>query len=98
MSGSPDKFVIPDGDPGVEVLHGPMEVFLCSRSDDMVVVGHEDEVVDGKTIFFHGFLQGPEDDPDGLSLVEPERPVVGPADQVVGQLGLDDAPRTSHNP
>jgi hypothetical protein len=96
VSGSPDRFVVADGDSGVEVLHGSMEVFLSGGGDDMVMVGHEDEVVDGKAIFFHGFLQGLEDDPDGLSLVEPEGPVVGPADQVVGQLGLDDAKRTSH--
>jgi len=73
-----------------------MEVFFRSGSDDMVVVGHDDEVVDGKGIFFDGFRKCLEHDPGNLSLVEPEGPVVGPTAQVVGQLALDDAQRASH--
>ena len=83
VSGSPDMFVVPHGYSGVEILHGSMEVFFCSGGDDMVVVGHEDDVVNEKVIFFMGFLKGLKDDACDLALVEPECPVVCPADQVV---------------
>jgi hypothetical protein len=96
VSGSPDMLVEPDGDPGIEILHGPMEVFLGRGGDDVVVVGHEDDMVNEKVIFFIGFPDRLEHDAGDLPLVEPEGSVVGPADQVVGELGLDDAERTSH--
>ena len=37
-----------------------------------------------KVIFFMGFLDCLKDDACDLPLVKPERPVVGPADQVIG--------------
>jgi hypothetical protein len=61
-----------------------MEVFLCCCGDDVVMIGHEDDVMDEKVIFFHGLLECFKDDSCDLSLMEPEGPVVGPADQVVG--------------
>jgi len=90
VSGSPDMFVVPDGGAGVEVLHGPVEVFLGGGGDDMVVVGHEDDVMDEKAIFLHGFGKGMKEDADNLPLVEAEGPVVGPADQMVGVGCLND--------
>ena len=96
VSGPPDMFVVSDSDPGVEVLHGPVDIFLGCGGDDVVVVGHEDDVMDEKSIFFMGFLEGGKDDADDRALMEPERPVVGPADQVVGQDVLDDPSWTSH--
>ena len=81
--------VIPDSDPGIEILHGPVEVFLGGGGDDMVVVGHEDDVVDQKLIFFSGFGQGIKNDAGNLPLVKPEGPVIGPADQVIGKGCLD---------
>ena len=45
----------------------------------MVVIGHEDDVVDEKVIFFMGFLKGFKEDACDVALVEPERSVVGPA-------------------
>ena len=77
-------FVVPDGYPGVEVLHGTVEVLFRGGGDNVVVVGHEDKVVDENVIFFMGFLDGLKDDACDLALVEPECPVIGPADQVVG--------------
>ena len=50
----------------------------------MVMVGHEDDVMDEKVIFFMGFLERVKEDTRDLTLVEPEGPVVGPTDQVVG--------------
>jgi len=45
----------------------------------MVVVGHEDNVMDEKSIFFMGFLEGGKDDADDRALMEPSVSVVGPA-------------------
>lgn len=73
-----------------------MEVLFGCGGDDVVVVGHEDDVVDEEVVLFHGFLQGFEDDAGDLSLVEPEGSVVGSADQVVGVDVLDDAQGPSH--
>ena len=81
--------IVPDSDPGVEILHSPVEVFLGGCGKYMVVVGHEDNVMDEKMIFFNGFGQGFENDAGGLSLVEAEGPVVGPADQMIGVGCLD---------
>jgi len=46
MSGSPDIFVVSDSDPGIEVLHGAVKVSLGCACNDVVVVGHEDDVMD----------------------------------------------------
>jgi hypothetical protein len=88
--------VVPDGDSGVEVLHGSGQVFFGGGGDDVVVVGHEDEVMEDQVVFFGGFFQGLEDDANGLSLVKPEGSVVGSTDQVIGQDCLEYTPRTSH--
>ena len=88
--------VIPDSDSRVKVLHGSVEILLGCCSNDMIMVGHEDDVVNKKVIFFNGFPQGLEEDPRDLSLVKPERPVVGPADQVVRVDVLNDSQRASH--
>ena len=89
MSCPADCPVVPDSDPGVEVLHGSVEIFFCRGGEDMVVVGHEDDVVDQKLIFFSGFGQGIKNDAGNLPLVKPEGPVIGPADQVIGKGCLD---------
>ena len=41
--------------------------------------------MDEKVIFFNGFGQCLKEDTCNLSLVEPESPVIGSADQVVGE-------------
>ena len=84
VSGASDVFVIPDSNSGVEILHGAMEIFLCGRGDDVVMVGHKHYVVDEKVIFFMGFLKYLEKDAGGLALMESEGSVVSPTDQVVG--------------
>jgi len=84
VSGSPNMFVVPDSNSGVEVLHGAMEIFLRSGADDVVMVRHEHNVVNEKTIFFMSFLQCLEEYAYDLSLIEPERPIVGSTNQVVG--------------
>jgi len=61
-----------------------VEVFFRSCCNDVVVVGHEDDVMDEKVIFFMGFRKCLEHDAGDVPLVEPEGSVVGPADQVVG--------------
>ena len=73
-----------------------MEVLFGSRCDNVVVVGHDHDVVDEKAIFFMGFLQSLENDTDNLPLVEPEGSVIGPAYQVVGVDVLYDPQWTSH--
>jgi len=98
MSCPAHRPVEPDGKPGVEVLHGPVEVLFRGGGEDMVMVGHEDDVVDKKLIFFHSFREGLEHDAGGLPLVEPEGLIVGPAYQVVGIGGLNDSQRTCHDP
>ena len=50
----------------------------------MIMVRHEDDVMDKKIIFFMGFLQCLEHDARDMPLVEPECSVVSPTDQVVG--------------
>jgi len=40
VPGSSDMFIVPDCDPGVEVLHGAMQVFFGSCCDDVIVVPH----------------------------------------------------------
>lgn len=69
----------PDSDPEVEKLHGPVEVLLRSGGDDMVMVGHEDDMVDEKVMFFLGFRKCIKDDACDVALIEPECPFVGPA-------------------
>ena len=73
-----------------------MEVLLSGSCDNVVMVGHEDDVVDEKVIFFMGFLQCLKEDTSDLSLAEPERSVVGPADQMVGVDVLYNPQWTSH--
>jgi hypothetical protein len=96
VSGASGVFVKPDSDPGVKILHGSIKVFIGSGGDDVVMVCHEDDVVDQKVIFFMGFLECLEDDTDDVALVEPEGPVVCSADQVIGQLCLYDSSWPSH--
>ena len=52
--------------------------------------------MDEKAIFFMGFLQCLKEDSSYLFLVEPEGPVVGPADQMIGVDVLNDSQWTSH--
>ena len=73
-----------------------MKVLLSRGGDDMIMVGHENNVMDKKVIFFMGFLECLEEYSGDLALIEPERSIIGPADQVVGQLCLNDSQRTSH--
>ena len=96
VSGSPDSAVVPDSDAGVQVLHGAVEVVFCGGGDDVVVVGHEDEVVDLKSIFFEDFPESLGEESDGGVAEESEGAVVGAADKVVGVLGLDDAGFACH--
>ena len=77
-------FVISDCYPGIEILHGTMEILFCRGSDYMVMVCHEDDMMDKKVIFFMGFLQCLEEYADDMSLVEPKGSIVCPADQMVG--------------
>ena len=61
-----------------------MEVFFGGSGYDRVVVGHEDNMMNEDVIFFTCFREGLKEYPDGLALVEAERPVVDFADQVIG--------------
>lgn len=88
--------VVTKGDPGVEVLHGTVEVLFGCGGDYVVVVRHQDDMVNKKVIFFNGFLQCLEEDPGDLPLFEPEGPVVGSADQMIGIDVLDYSQWTSH--
>ena len=73
-----------------------MKVFFGSGSNDMVMIGHENDVMNEKVIFLHGLLKRVKDDACRSSLIEPEGLVVGSADQVIGIDVLDDAKRSSH--
>ena len=53
-------------------------------------------MVDEKSIFFMGFLERLKKDAYNFASMEPEGPVVGPADQVVGIDVLDNTQWTSH--
>jgi len=68
-----------------------VEVFLCGCGYDVVVVGHEDDVVDEKIVFFVGFLQCVKDDAGDLPLVEPEGLIICSTDQVVRIDVLNDS-------
>ncbi len=50
----------------------------------MVMVCHEYHVMNEKVIFFMGFLECLKENADDLPLIEAERPIVCPANQVVG--------------
>ena len=76
-------FVVPDCYSGIEVLHGAMEILFCGGSDYVVMVCHEDDMVDEKVIFFMGFLECLEEYADDLPLVEPEGSIVSSADQMI---------------
>ena len=84
MSGASGGLVKPDSDPGVEILHGPVQVLLCCCSNDVIMIGHQDDVVDQKVIFFIGFLECTEENAGDAPLVKPEGSVVSPAHQVIG--------------
>ena len=73
-----------------------MEVLLCGSGDDVVMVAHEDDVVDEEVVLFVCLFECFEDDACDFSLIKAERSVVGPADQVVGVGVLDDAQWASH--
>ena len=60
-----------------------MKVLLSRCCDDVIVIGHEDDMMNEKAIFFMGFLECLKYDARDLPLVKPERSVVGPTDQVV---------------
>jgi len=96
VSGASDQFIVPYGYPGVKILHCSVEILFCGCSDDVIMVGHNYYMMDEKVIFFMGFLQCLKNDADDLSLVEPEGPVVGSTDQVVGVDILYDSQWTSH--
>ena len=84
VSGASDVLVVPDGYPGVEILHGSVQILFGSGGNYMVMVCHEDDMMDKKAIFFVGFLQCLEEYADDMSLVEPKGSIVCPADQMVG--------------
>ena len=83
VSGASGCLVEPDSDPGVKILHGTVQILLSCRGDNMIMVGHENNVMDKKVIFFMGFLECLEENAGDLSLIESECSVVSPADQVV---------------
>ena len=60
-----------------------MEILLGRGGDDVIMIGHEDDVMNEKVIFFMGFRKCLENDARDLPLIEAERPVVCPANQVV---------------
>jgi hypothetical protein len=62
----------------------------------MIVIGHKDNMMDKKVIFFMGFPECLKDNPGDLPLVEPERPVISSADQMVGVHCLYNTQGTSH--
>ena len=84
VSGASGGLVEPNGDPGVEILHGTVQVLLRCCGDYVVMVGHQDDVMHEKVIFFMGFPECLEENPGDSPLVEPEGSVVCPAYQVVG--------------
>ena len=61
-----------------------MQVFFSCSGNDVIVVGHEHNVMNEKIIFFMSFLECPEENTSDLPLVETEDSVVGPTDQMVG--------------
>ena len=61
-----------------------MQVLLSGCCNDVIVVGHEDDMMNKNVIFFVGFIECAKDNTSDLPLVEAERSVVGPANQVVG--------------
>ena len=97
MPGSSRGHVEPDRHPGIEVLHSPVQVPVGGGGDEMIMVGHEDDMVDKKIIPFHSFGQGNEEDPGEPPLMKPEALVVGPADQMVGILSLEDTGFAGHD-
>ena len=89
-------FVVSDSDPGIEVLHGPMEVFFSCRGDDVIMIGHKNHMVDIEVEFLVCFFKRLEENTDDFAPIEFKRSVVGPCDQVVGIYVLYDAQRPSH--
>jgi hypothetical protein len=61
-----------------------MEVFFGGGGDDMIMVGHEDDMMDENVIFFMGFPECIEHDASGVPFIESEGLVISPTDQVVG--------------
>jgi hypothetical protein len=83
VSGASGGLVKPDSYPGVKILHSAVQVLFSCGGNDVVMIGHKDDVMDEKVIFFMGFPECTEEDASDLPLIEPEGSVVGPADQVV---------------
>ena len=73
-----------------------MEVLLGGRRNYMIMVRHEDNVMDKNVIFFNAFSEGFEKYPGDLPLVEPERSIIGSADQVIWIDILYDSQWASH--
>ena len=65
-----------------------MEIFLSGGCDDVVVVVHEDDVMNEKVIFFSTLHDCTEEQFGELLLVEPEGSVVCTADQMVWIFSL----------
>ena len=74
-----------------------MEVLVRGSCDDVVVVGHENDVVDEKFIFINGFGQDREENLRKFLFHEAEGLVVGAADQVIGIFGLEDTGFACHD-
>ena len=62
----------------------------------MIMVGHENNVMYEKSIFFNGFGQNREEYPRKLLLHEPKSLIVRATDQMVGVIGLEDTGFACH--
>ncbi len=67
-----------------------MDVFFSGCSNDMVMVGHKDHVMDENLIFFSTFRKCFKDNAGDLFLIEPEGSVIGSTDQMIWVFGLYD--------
>jgi hypothetical protein len=73
-----------------------MDIFLSGGGDDVIVVRHEDDVMDENLIFFNTFRDCLKSDSRGFLLIEPKGLVVGSANQVVRVRGLYNTEWASH--
>ena len=73
-----------------------MDVLLRGCGDDVVMVGHEDDMMDENLIFFSTFRDCQKGYTCDLLLVEPEGPIVGTIDKMVRKCGLYDTEWSSH--
>jgi hypothetical protein len=64
-------------------LHGTVQILFSCGGNDVVMIGHKDDVMDEKVIFFMGFPECTEENARNAPLVKPEGSVVCPAHQVV---------------